>query len=167
MRAGNPEEGNEKSFLTGLGNMGRRLEVLRILVVDDDDVLMADAGSLQDPAIAFSALSPSQALASQGSFSDRDVVVAGVDSPAGLDLVANLCRRPGMPPVIALGGKGSPGKSLEHVLLLAELRGAALSLPKPIDAAELVLAAIELIRRKPDAADYSCIAKDLERRLAW
>lgn len=147
--------------------MGSRLEVLRILVVDDDDLLMADAGSLQDPAIAFSALTPSQVHASQGSFADRDVLVVGVDSPAGLELVADLCRRPGMPPVIALGGKGSPGKPLEHVLLLAELRGAALSLPKPIDAAELVLAAIKLIRRMPDAVDYSCIAKELERRLEW
>ncbi|MFT3722293.1 MAG: hypothetical protein QM773_01810 [Hyphomonadaceae bacterium] len=147
--------------------MGRRLEVLRVLVVDDDDLLMADAGSMQDPAIAFASLSPQQALASQGSFSDRDVVVVGVDSPAGLELVAKLCERPGMPPVIALGGKGAPGKPLEHVLVLAELRGAALSLPKPIDAAELVLAAIELIQRRPGTGDYSMIAKELERRLAW
>ena len=128
---------------------------------------MADAGALQDPAIAFSCLTPAQALASQGSFCDRDVVVVGVDLPMGLELVARLCERPGMPPVIALGGKSAPGRPLEYILLLAELRGAALSLPKPIDAAELVLAAIALVRKKPGASDYSMIASELERRLAW
>jgi hypothetical protein len=49
-----------------------------------------------------------------------------------------------MPPVIALAGRGAHGKSLEHVLLLAELRGAARSLPKPLDAVELALAALEI-----------------------
>src|SRR5262245_55527620 len=98
--------------------MGKGLGKLKILVVDDDDLLTAETNSLQHAAIGFSSLSPGQASASRGSFVDRDVVVVGVDSSGGLDLVADLCGRAGMPPVIALAGKGSPGKSLEHILLL-------------------------------------------------
>lgn len=140
---------------------------LKILVVDDDDLLAADTGALQHAAIEFSALPPSRVSASRGSFTDRDVIVVGVDTPGGLDLVADLCSRAGMPPIIALGGRGSPGRSLEHVLLLAELRGAALSLPKPIDAIELALAAIDLVRARSGHASFSHVAQDLERRLEW
>lgn len=88
-------------------------------------------------------------------------------------LVVSICwltsaARPRMPPVVALAGRGSHGKSLEHILTLAELRGAALALPKPIDAVELALAAIELVRsRLPKSQDMSHVVMDLERRLAW
>lgn len=147
--------------------MGKLLDHLTILIVDDDDLLKSEADALGHPAIAFSALSPKQVSASQGSLSDRDIVVVGVDTPGGLDLVADLCGRPGMPPVIALAGRASHGKSLEHILLLAELRGAALSLPKPIDGVELALAAIELIRARSGSGAMAHVAKDLERRLDW
>lgn len=75
---------------------------------------------------------------------DRDVVVVCVECAAGLALVADLSGRPGAPPVIAIGAEGFEGKSLEHVLLLAEVRGAKLTLPKPIEAPELVLAASQV-----------------------
>ncbi len=145
--------------------MGITLNQLQILVVDDDDLLMSEVESLSHPSIAFSRLSPGQASASHGPFADRDVIVVGVDNSGGLDLIADLCARPGMPPVIALAGRGAHRKSLEHVLLLAELRGAALSLPKPIDGVELALAAIELTRS--GSAEMGVVAKDLERRLNW
>jgi len=128
---------------------------------------MSEADALGHPAIGFSALSPGQVSASRGAFGDRDVIVVGVDTSGGLDLVADLCSRPGMPPVIALAGRASHGKSLEHVLLLAELRGAALSLPKPIDGVELALAAIELLRNQSGASEMALVARDLERRLEY
>jgi hypothetical protein len=72
-----------------------------------------------------------------------------------------------MPPVIALAGRASHGKSLEHVLLIAELRGAALSLPKPIDGVELALAAIDLVRHRSGMNEMAHVARDLERRLDY
>lgn len=147
--------------------MGVTLNQLQILVVDEDDLLIAEVEALSHPAISFSRLSPGQVSASHGPFADRDVIVVGVDNSGGLDLVADLSARPGMPPVIALAGRGAHRKSLEHVLLLAELRGAALSLPKPIDGVELALAAIELVRARSGSVDMATVAKDLERRLNW
>lgn len=143
------------------------LTQLQILVVDEDDILLSDVEALSHPAIVFTHLSPSQVSASHGPFKDRDVVVVGVDNSGGVDLVADLCARPGMPPVIALAGRGAHRRSLEHVLLLAELRGAALALPKPIDGVELALAAIELVRARAGAVDMGAVAKELERRLDW
>jgi len=147
--------------------MCKSMNQLKILIVDDDDLLQVETDAFNHPAIAFSSLSPAQVSASRGPLSDRDIVVVGVHTSGGLDLVADLCSRPGMPPVIALAGRSSSGKSLGHVLLLAELRGAALSLPKPIDAVELALAAIELVRVKDGVGDMEHVAKDLERRLSW
>ncbi|HOY77603.1 MAG TPA: hypothetical protein PLN33_07335 [Hyphomonadaceae bacterium] len=147
--------------------MGITLSQLQMIVVDDDDLLLSEMESLSHPAIAFSRLSPGQVSASHGPFTDRDVVVVGVDTSGGLDLVADLCARPGGPPIIALAGRGAHRKSLEHVLLLAELRGAALSLPKPIDGVELALAAIELVRARSGSNEFAVIAKELERRLNW
>lgn len=147
--------------------MSVKLQQLHVLIIDEDELLLSEVEGLSHPAIAFSRLAPSQVSASHGPFTDRDVVVVSVDSPGGLDLVADLCARPGMPPVIALAGRSASRKSIEHVLLLAELRGAALSLPKPIDGVELALAAIELLRARSDTPEMGVVAKDLERRLDW
>jgi hypothetical protein len=65
--------------------------------------------------------------------------------------------------VIGLGALGVPGRSLEHLLLLAELRGAALAIPGPVDAVELALNALEVLR----APGMDHVASDLERRVAW
>lgn len=147
--------------------MGGSPNQLRILVVDGDDLLMSEVDALGHPAIEFSALAPAQVSASRGSLADRDVLVVGVDTPGGLDLVADLCSRPNMPPVIALAGRAAHSRSLEHVLLLAELCGAALSLPKPIDGVELALAAVELVRARSGSGEMAVVARDLERRLDW
>lgn len=147
--------------------MSRSSIPLKILIVDEDDLLLSEVGALDHPAIAFSFQSPAYVSASRGSLDDRDVVVVGVDTSGGLDLVADLCSRPNMPPVVALAGRVAHGRSLEHVLLLAELRGAALSLPKPIDGVELALAAIELIRARSGSGEMAMIAEELERRLDW
>ncbi|RYG33883.1 MAG: hypothetical protein EON93_08925 [Burkholderiales bacterium] len=147
--------------------MGEALNQLQILVIDEDDILLSEVDALSHPSIAFSKLSLGQVSSSHGPFADRDVVIVGVDSSRGLDLLADLCARPGMPPIIALAGRGSHRKSLEHILLLAELRGAALALPKPIDGVELALAAIGLVGARSDTFDMSGVAKELERRLDW
>jgi hypothetical protein len=68
--------------------------------------------------------------------------------------------------VIALAGRGARGRSLEYMLTLAELRGAALALPEPIDAAELALAAIKLVGHRSPEKRMSKVERDLERRLA-
>lgn len=146
--------------------MAEREVQLRIMIVDDDDLLISEVQAFAFPAVEFTAISPAMASASKGAFADRHIVVVGVDTSGGLDLVSDLCSRPGMPPVVALAQRGVHGKSLEHVLLLAELRGAALSLPKPIDASELALAAVELLWHKAGASDMAHVAMELERRLA-
>jgi hypothetical protein len=151
----------------GWETMSVTLQQLHVLIVDEDDLLLSEVEGLSHPAIAFSHLAPSQVSASHGPFADRDVVVVSVDTPGGLDLVTDLCSRPGMPPVIALAGRSANRKPLEHVLLLAELRGASLSLPKPIDGVELALAAIELLRARADTPEMGVVAKELERRLDW
>ena len=70
--------------------------------------------------------------------------------------------------MIALGRRGTLGRSLEQILILAEMRGASLALPKPIDVIELALAALELIgRRSPEKTQVSVLVKDLERRLPY
>ena len=81
--------------------------------------------------------------------------------------MADLCSRPNMAPVIALAGQAAHSRSLERVLLLAELRGAALPLPKPIDGVELALGALELVRARSGSGAMAVVARDLERRLDW
>ncbi len=69
-----------------------------------------------------------------------DVVIVGVDTAVGLQVLADLCSRTGGPPAIGMAAAGFEGKSLEHVLLLAELRGAAATIAGPAEAVEIVLA---------------------------
>lgn len=142
-------------------------EHLKILLIDDDELLISDAQGLGHPGIEFSSLSPARAAASKKLAIKFDVVAVAADAPGALDLIDELCLRDGMPPVIALGGRGTPGRSLEQLLTLAEMRGAALALPKPIDAVELALAALILIgSRSPKKTQVSRLVRDLERRLA-
>jgi CheY-like chemotaxis protein len=75
---------------------------------------------------------------------------------ASLAVIADTCTRPDAPPVIAIGAKGFDHTSLEHVLLLAEVRGAVAALPKPIEAPELVLAATHAqLRARPRRMSHS------------
>jgi hypothetical protein len=91
------------------------------------------------------------------------VVVVILDAESSLDFLADVCCRKGMPPVIAVASGGFGGKSLEHVLLLAELRGVTLALPGPIDAIELAMSALQLVKPK----GMTEVERELERRLAW
>lgn len=73
-----------------------------------------------------------------------DIIVEGVDCSLGLQLGADLCAQPSTPPVMAICGRGFDGKSPEHILLQAELRGAVATLPKPLEAVDILLAAMSL-----------------------
>lgn len=88
-----------------------------------------------------------------------DVVLIGVDTQVGLQLVEALCAFPGAPPVIAVASRGFAGKSLEHVLVLAELRGACATIIGPADAQEFARAIKGVLpRRQPAAAPQRKIA---------
>jgi DNA-binding response OmpR family regulator len=119
---------------------------LRILVLDSDETFKTELRSLGHPGIAIEFPDVGSFGDIKAGVTDRDVVVVSTAGAAGLALVADLCAHASAPPVIAVGGAGFEGKSLEHVLLLAELRGAVAALPKPIEASELVLAASQVQR---------------------
>jgi hypothetical protein len=146
--------------------MPQARERLRLLLVNADDLTIANATGLVHPAIEFSSIPLERISISKTTIADRDAIIVAVDTLAALDLVGDLCRRENMPPVIALASRGARGRSLEHMLTLAELRGAALALPEPIDAAELALAAIKLVGRRWPEKRMSRVERDLERRLA-
>src|SRR5262245_19558575 len=99
--------------------MTQALGRLRILLVDPDDLLAADAEALAHPEIEFLTLTRAATLSY--SVEDRDVVVMQIDTPAALDLLAAFCARENAPVVIALAGRSWPGRPLEFVLTLAEL----------------------------------------------
>jgi hypothetical protein len=126
--------------------MGQQDKGLRVLVIDPD-VGLHDRLTSTAVGAEFSFMAPGGLTAVRDKLAAHDVVVIGVDCPAGLALVADIGARPDMPPVIAICGAGFEGKSPEHILLLAELRGAAATLPKPLDGPDLVLAAHRLVGR--------------------
>lgn len=137
---------------------------LRIVLVEPDDLLAADAKALAHPEIQFISLPLKAASASP--VENCDVIVLSVDAPASLDLLAKLCGQEDAPPVIALAGCGWPGRPLEFILTLAELRGASLALTKPIDALEVAFAAADLVGRRAPQKARPRLVKDLERKLA-
>lgn len=134
-------------MLVGWGlTLGQFDKSLRLSVIDADKNLRVDLQSL--PSVGMDVvLTEAAALQdADAAFTDRDVVVVNVETAAGLALVADIASRDDAPPIIAIGAKGFDRKPLEHVLLLAELRGAAAALPKPFDAAELAMAAMQVRR---------------------
>lgn len=136
---------------------------IKILLVGGSPLLEAEARDVDHPALAFATADPARVCASREAATDFDVVVVNLDQAGGLDLLADLCARPGAGPVIGLGALGIPDRSLEHLLLLAELRGAALAIPGPIDAIELALHALEVLQ----VPGLDMVASELERRVAW
>ena len=145
----------------GTLDMCRAPRKLKILLVGAHPLLEAEALALDHAAIAFTAADPVRVSAAREVSTDQDVIVINLDNVGGLDLVGKLCAHGGCP-VIGLGSRGRDGHSLEHLLLLAELRGAA-AVPGPIDAVELALNALEVLR----APGFEQVASELERRVAW
>jgi hypothetical protein len=115
--------------------MGQFDKPIRILVVDADPAFRKELSSIARIGVHVGFA----AAPADGS----DVVVIGVENPAALTMIASFRARHSAP-VIAIAGAGHLGKSLEHVLLLAELRGAALALPRPVTADELAMHAMKL-----------------------
>ena len=84
---------------------------VRILLVGPSPLLEAEAKDVEHPAIAFATADPSRIAASREAARDYDVVVVNLDHIGGLDLLADLCARPGAGPVIGLGALGVPGRN--------------------------------------------------------
>lgn len=118
--------------------MGQVDTALRLVVVDTDTTFRSELGSLIDFGIEVVFAKPLALADASMQWTGRDVAVVCVETPKALALVAAICRHPMAPPVVAVGGAGFDGKSLEHILLLAEVRGAVAALPKPIAAPDLV-----------------------------
>ena len=76
----------------------------RILLVDPDDLLAADADALAHPEIEF--LSSPIAAASALPADACDVMVMSIDAPAALDLLATICARGAPPPSRSRAGDG-------------------------------------------------------------
>jgi len=64
------------------------------------------------------------------------VVLIDVETATDLQLVSELCARPGAPAVVVMASRGFAGMSLEYVLVLAETRGASATMAGPVDALE-------------------------------
>jgi DNA-binding response OmpR family regulator len=126
--------------------MGQCDKSLRLLVVDPDERFRAELGALSEVGIEVAFVDPSALLNFVMRATNRDVVVFCVETPA---LLANVCERANAPPGIAIAAAGVEGKSLEKILVLAEVRGAAASLPKPVEGREIVLAATHVLLRAP------------------
>lgn len=65
-------------------------------------------------------------------------------------------------PSIALVGRGGPCRTVEQSLLRAEVDGAAIALPKPAGAEEIVAAALEVLSRRLNAGEMLPQLSDLQ-----
>lgn len=122
--------------------MCKAMVKVRIRLVGASPPLEAEARDVDHPAIVFTPADPARAAASQVAAMDCDVVVVNLDQ---------------------IGALGVPGRSLEHLLLLAELRRAAIGIPGPVDAVELALTAFGVL----PVPGLEKVASDPERRVTW
>lgn len=135
-----------------------------IVIIDDDAMLAADAAGLGLPDLQIQMASKLAELDLITRRSRLDAIVISLDLEGAFAALEKLCTTPGGPPVIAIASRGVGKVSLEHVLTIAELHGAATSLPKPIDASELALAAVEVMRkRRADDERLGVLAARLEK----
>ena len=139
--------------------------LLDLLLIDDDELLIADAQSISHSAIriAFTADAASALrLVAERGF---DAVVINVGLLGGFELTEQMGRGGLGVPVVAIAAAGLSGRTLEHTLTIAELRGAALALPKPIDAIELIAAAAKVAHAARDGAGMAALQRELDARL--
>jgi len=128
---------------------------VRVLLIDPDETDRTAFMAIRDPDIEPCLHPVRWPVSVADAASDYDVVIVGVDTAVGLQVLADLSARPASPPTIAIAGSGFDGKSLEHVLLLAELRGAAATSTGPAEAREIALAirAVIALEDAPAAAE--------------
>jgi DNA-binding response OmpR family regulator len=139
--------------------------LLDLLLIDDDELLIADAQSISHSAIriAFAA----DAASAHRLMAERvfDAVAINVGLPGGFELIEQMSGGGLGVPVVAIAAAGLSGRTLEHTLTIAELRGATLALPKPIDAIELVAAAALFAHAARDSAGMAALQRELDVRL--
>ena len=121
---------------------------LKLLAIDPDENFRSALGGAGNPRLTVTLHSPCWPSNIVKAAMGFDVVLIGVETALGLQVVADLCSRPSAPPVIAIGRKGFDGKSLEHILVLAEVRGAAATMIKPADATEIAAVAHAIRQRR-------------------
>ncbi len=148
--------------------MWSRSDVLRILLIDDDELMLNDAAGLEHERVVFTAArSTAEARLHQATAAFGAVIVS-LDLPGGEDFVREQARRAHAPSLIAIAGRGGSKMTLEYKLLRAELRGARMALPKPIDAVELAIAAVNVCDcPNKTREDTVQLIADLERRIAY
>lgn len=115
--------------------------ILNCLLIDDDAGLIADVYRYDASVACFTVAKTAAAARELAAEYDYDAIFLNLGIADGMDLVGQLTADSFGSPLIAIASHGLDGRTLEHTLLLAELRGAAMSYPKPIEAAELVDAA--------------------------
>jgi DNA-binding response OmpR family regulator len=143
---------------------GQERATASILLVEDDDLLVAHAADLGFPDLAVQAIGTVAEAELHVRRGEHDIIVLSLDVPAAFDTLEKICAMPGAPPVIAIAAKGRCGLTLEHILTVAELHGAVLSLPKPIDASELALAAVRALeKRRGEDNRLVALAGELEK----
>jgi hypothetical protein len=83
-----------------------------------------------------------------------DALFIDLDLEGGFELLERLGRTPGAPRLVAEASKGVGRHTLEYTLLLAELRGAVIALPKGMDFYEMTSACMELVSRSQADCEY-------------
>ncbi|MEQ1785272.1 MAG: hypothetical protein ABMA14_28335, partial [Hyphomonadaceae bacterium] len=81
--------------------MGQSDRSLRLLVVDPDEGFRHELSSPAHVGIEVVLLERSALISAAAHASVRDVIVVCVETAAALQLVADICKRPAAPPVIA------------------------------------------------------------------
>lgn len=120
----------------------------RLLLIDDDDLLTMDAAALSHPCVTIetvATISEGRERLEEGGYDALAINLALKGAQALIDEeIVGIHASP----VLALAATGLGGHTLEYTLTLAELRGAACSAPKPIDAVELVAMALECAAKR-------------------
>ena len=139
--------------------------LLDLLLIDDDELLIADAQSISHSTIRIT-FAPDAASAQRLSAERRfDAIAINIGLCGSFELIEQIGRGRLSVPVVAIAATGLSGRRLEHTLTIAELRGAALALPKPIDAIELVAAAAKVAHAARDSAGMAALQRELDARL--
>jgi hypothetical protein len=112
----------------------------RAVIIDPDEGLRALFRTTHHAGLEITLHAPRWPSPASDAVEGYDVAIVGVDTPLGLQVLADLAGRPASVPVIGIAGQGFEGKSLEHILLLAEVRGAAATIMKPATVDEIAVA---------------------------
>jgi DNA-binding NtrC family response regulator len=128
-----------------------------ILLVDDDEFVRAGlaavlAGAGHMTAEASSIMAAETVLAEAGDEFDIVLLDLWLPDGSGLGLLDRLmASRPHLPVVVMSGG--GPGRSLEQALAVADATGAAATIIKPFQNAELIEAVEAVLQKRSQVQD--------------